>query len=772
MDLKGATVRYFKTIDAESEKKETNDLTTPDDEPSTNSQQNSTPTTPDTNANEAHANPLASSDDATSAKIKKKDGIRDFWEQAKENITKTTENINKSLNAHHQYTAKIDPNAPRGSIDLIKENASVAALSGADSMSASNYAYMGGGSSASPTPFGICILVKNESKWKICFDTQKEQMKWLSALTQVVIQNNVDFYNEELTKSRRGVSSSSIELQEVGATCDGIGAVERVTSFAMSEDTFRSPPGGQDNELWKTDTGYSIDNMVNGVGSDSGQEQENKDDNSVTGTDADGIKATSSARGIDIRTVEMAPESPISFLFDLINQGATTGPAFSLTGNNLCLASFVYNVTMYVVYAVESKWVFRFLMIFSNFFFWLLVSDSSADSKVESKQLKSMLLNSIEKYFFGNNVQKKASLPKGGIEKDSEKKERSIDLPKIINDGVKPYAGSTTVCSENVPDDGMVNGNRFISWDVLSPDHVQVRSHGYLKSKKKIPSPPSLYEVIGCDLLRSDMRPAEIAAKVELPKMDLTDGAERTWKSPDVFVVSLAVPTEEPSFSRPENDGVGISLIVYYKMKEETREILRNITAPEYDGGLNNEINDTDIQRSTVNAVKLWEKWCIESPTDEKMQARFKFIPNVHNTKDLGLPSYISKYCGKPVLIKRANVTGFLSSHPEVNAMEFGISLHPFPYLAKKAMAYLKTSILPHALVSLSYVIEGRSDDELPEVLIGDAMKINYPDPDNAVESVDFFAGTAKSSVLSNVPSGTIDEDPIEETTADGSNDE
>jgi hypothetical protein len=112
----------------------------------------------------------------------------------------------------------------------------------------------------------------------------------------------------------------------------------------------------------------------------------------------------------------------------------------------------------------------------------------------------------------------------------------------------------------------------------------------------------------------------------------------------------------------------------------------------------------------------------------------------------VGLPSYISKYCGKPVLIKRVNVTGFLSNHPELNAMEFDITLHPFPYLAKKAMSYLYDNIFAKAVISLSYVIEGRDDDELPEALVGDGVKLLRPDPELTVKALNLFDGTSKRS--------------------------
>lgn len=130
---------------------------------------------------------------------------------------------------------------------------------------------------------------------------------------------------------------------------------------------------------------------------------------------------------------------------------------------------------------------------------------------------------------------------------------------------------------------------------------------------------------------------------------------------------------------------------------------------------------------------------------------------------DLGCPSYISKYNGKPgksytaaailtyqhlqlltttitqpVLIKRNQVTGFFHDYPNHNAMEFDISLHPFPYLFKQAMAYLKDNYFDKAIATFGFVIEGRDDDELPEVVIG-AMQLCYPNPEYVMSDRDFF---------------------------------
>lgn len=106
--------------------------------------------------------------------------------------------------------------------------------------------------------------------------------------------------------------------------------------------------------------------------------------------------------------------------------------------------------------------------------------------------------------------------------------------------------------------------------------------------------------------------------------------------------------------------------------------------------------------------------------------------------------SYLTKYNKKPVLIKRNQVTGFFTDFPSLNVMEFDISFHPFPYLFKQAMSYFK-DYFDETAATFGFVIEGRDDDELPEVVIG-AMKVCYPSPKFIVSGEDFFAGTCPKS--------------------------
>ena len=63
-----------------------------------------------------------------------------------------------------------------------------------------------------------------------------------------------------------------------------------------------------------------------------------------------------------------------------------------------------------------------------------------------------------------------------------------------------------------------------------------------------------------------DVYPADSdyeALRIEL----FDDEVEKTWNSPDVFIISLAVPTKEPSMTRPTTDGEGVNFVLSFKDK-------------------------------------------------------------------------------------------------------------------------------------------------------------------------------------------------------------
>ena len=306
----------------------------------------------------------------------------------------------------------------------------------------------------------------------------------------------------------------------------------------------------------------------------------------------------------------------------------------------------------------------------------------------------------------------------------------------------KPEAGSTSVKIENATDLALdKNGKIVAGWKEVDPSTVKVRGTGYSSWKKnKVSSPGDLYRCVKADVFESQHRYPDMASRVNLPEVRFDDDddlhQEKTWVSPDMFIVSVCLPTD-PRIKGEPNDGPGYTVTMYYAMQQETRDILRRVTSDDYDPA-NEEESKTNT--SKVNAVRLLEKWCREAPSDEKMMSRFKVITRADNLEEIGLPSWISKFNGKPFLVKRPGTTGFLYSHPEQSCMEFTVSLHPFPYLAKKAISFMKDSCFKKTIATFAFCIEGRDEDELPECLLG-AFQLCYPDPVHAIQGEDLFAG-------------------------------
>jgi hypothetical protein len=81
-------------------------------------------------------------------------------------------------------------------------------------------------------------------------------------------------------------------------------------------------------------------------------------------------------------------------------------------------------------------------------------------------------------------------------------------------------------------------------------------------------------------------------------------------------------------------------------------------------------------------------------------------VPHAQNLKEIGLPSWIAKYNGKPFLIKRLGETGLMYRHPEKSCIEFDISLHPFLYLAKQGIFYMKDMFFKKVLITFGFLIE------------------------------------------------------------------
>ena len=357
---------------------------------------------------------------------------------------------------------------------------------------------------------------------------------------------------------------------------------------------------------------------------------------------------------------------------------------------------------------------------------------------------------------------------------------------------------------------GETDADEAIQWCKVPGEKINLRSLHYRTTQKKIPSAGELYECLAMDVVETPQRIPHMSSRVDLSQLlsriragesdtrppphntEATNGTSNTttttaatttggqpetalWQAPDLFVVTVSLPLDP---SAKGDNGPCHTISMYFGMKPETRQLLQHIssaeccsgepgdhpkdgddnkqTSKQEDGNVNKSSDNID---SKLNAVRLFNEWCQKSPQDPKFQGRFKFIGQADNLGELGIPNWISRWNGKPILIKRSGTTGFLYQHHTYNnntVMEMEISFHPFPWATKKALSYLRKTITHKALPIMGFVIEGREEAELPEVLIG-LCQLCYPKTKYA-QTWDTFINQRSNSSDSNDNSNDKDD--------------
>ena len=111
---------------------------------------------------------------------------------------------------------------------------------------------------------------------------------------------------------------------------------------------------------------------------------------------------------------------------------------------------------------------------------------------------------------------------------------------------------------------------------------------------------------------------------------------------------------------------------------------------------------------------RLFVDWCRKAPDDFAFRSRFKIMGMGVNWTELGLPTLIESYNGKPTLISHS---GTLHVGPGRSYMEMGINVFIFNYIARKTLDSFRGK-MRDAVFDFGGTIEARSDDELPERML------------------------------------------------------
>ena len=241
------------------------------------------------------------------------------------------------------------------------------------------------------------------------------------------------------------------------------------------------------------------------------------------------------------------------------------------------------------------------------------------------------------------------------------------------------------------------------TWSSVSASKFSVRTGpNYLSTGRKLPSLESLYEVVAVRMYTSSCKTGEIGETLPLPP-DILDGMgtkriDPYSGIPDVLIVHVQMPHDAPSMFQPSTDGPGTECVIYLRPTQRFNAEACGVA-------------------SIAPAARLFIKWCNEAAIDEKMRGRFKCMALVRNLEAHNL-GWVAPYNGKPVLITESGRCRGGELPGNIRYLEMTANVHQWGYLAKKGFV----SLLPkfrELRLDIGFTIEGRSDDELPECLLG-----------------------------------------------------
>jgi len=237
-------------------------------------------------------------------------------------------------------------------------------------------------------------------------------------------------------------------------------------------------------------------------------------------------------------------------------------------------------------------------------------------------------------------------------------------------------------------------------WEEPDATTFNIRSEQYMKTREKIKSEPSVYQLIGVDMYSFDFKLFHIAQHIELPQAPVPVEVSKKAGLPPLLIVNLQLPTYVPSLFGV-NDGPGHSLVYYFVLPQGWK--------PE------------DIPHE--NALKLLQRFFGNGREfdGQPTRDRFKLIGRVVNPDEWAEKGPLSNtelrllrnYNEKPLLTRPQQ--RFYTGH---GYLEIDLDVHSYAYIAKRAFASYMTRLAP-VIFENAFVVQGNRAEELPEIVLG-----------------------------------------------------
>ena len=283
----------------------------------------------------------------------------------------------------------------------------------------------------------------------------------------------------------------------------------------------------------------------------------------------------------------------------------------------------------------------------------------------------------------------------GGLSDLLDGEENTSDYELSSDSKLPPVPGTTIQQVFGVPPNVPAH-----TWQVCDHSTFNVRQGpNYSRHKKKGPSGLPIYEAFAVDTFCARKRIDHIAQFLTLPDVQNLD--THSEFVPPILMIQLQLPSDSPPLFKTVEDGPGWAIVMYFKITEWACNELKDLA-------------------TASPAIQLFAKYCEFAETDFAWRSRFKVITYCSNLDEMGVPSVISSYNAKPVIIRR---TGSIFRGP--THMEIDIHIHKFANLAKKSI-HLLSSHCGLMYMQIGFVVEGRTDEELPETLFA-CVGVNRP---------------------------------------------
>ena len=252
---------------------------------------------------------------------------------------------------------------------------------------------------------------------------------------------------------------------------------------------------------------------------------------------------------------------------------------------------------------------------------------------------------------------------------------------------------------ESAQEDAVEAVSPVHAWSAVDATTWNVRRGPNFVPGQKSPSKSAMYEAFAMDTFYVPFKVNNITRFMNLKDTLRQHGVDGHCPIPQLIIINIMEPDYSPKLK--QIDGQGYSVVVYAKLSQEMRRQL--------------QLQD---KGRLSPALRLWSHFAHDCQTNQSTRDRFKWIGRVMNLKHTAFnwstKKLIKKYNSKPVLGKKD--TAFHRSD-DGQILTIDIDCHRFCFVAKKAWNHIK-HIMDNVVYDLAWVIQGESDDELPERIL------------------------------------------------------